>query len=577
MLLRSAVQKKTSVIAHTQNDNDTENRQTSNFLGRKTTALVKAGPSSHLSKAESTVNHHKRHISSTDSVGEASAVLLKDRFRVVVDRYSSYSLNKDFSRLIAQNINDRELDIWIANSSGTFIREETIAAEDRITSVRQHQADILFVPCLAKQQGHILAVYEKDPVKGLQKTQEITNYELLNYCPADCCSDTCLPNYVSNIVFSDDGTSVACLTDHRWGVLLGRGPDNKWVNKGSCIRYQELIFSKDSNHVAMTMHDRLRLMSKGPNGVWRQTGSIEEEIDEWEMAFSPDNRHFIAWFNRGVQDDEDGSSREEFFVALFGLNHDNEWTEITRITKQAPSSLDFYTLTAKFSPNGKHLVVCAEEKFDIWDLDDSGNWRPFIENIPYLNGDSIEVIEKPVINFAADSSRFMILARLNGGVWGLQDNGLWGFQHAFAIDWELRPKISAGGKAIICMDSDDDGERGLWLEDSSGNWLWHTLDFDFQNPLFHPVWNLLALNDPTNNTLVFMGPSSDGECWVEKACLPLPGRVKFYDFSSDGCSLEVTFIDSDDHVVLSIWDIVANEPNTGSKRRRYDLRPRLVK
>ena len=104
-----------------------------------------------------------------------------------------------------------------------------------------------------------------------------------------------------------------------------------------------------------------------------------------------------------------------------------------------------------------------------------------------------------------------------------------------------------------------------------------TLDFDFQKPLFHPVWNLLALNDPTNNTLVFMGPSSDGECWVEKGCLPLPGRVKFYDFSSDGRSLEVTFIDSDDHVVLSIWDIVATEPNTGSKRRRYDLRPRLVK
>ena len=108
MLLRSAVQKNPSAIAHTQDENDTKNRRSSNFLGRKTTVLVKAGSSSQIFKAETAVNQHKRHISSTESLSEASAVLLKDRFRVVVDRYSNYSLNKDFSRLIAQNINDRE-------------------------------------------------------------------------------------------------------------------------------------------------------------------------------------------------------------------------------------------------------------------------------------------------------------------------------------------------------------------------------------------------------------------------------------------------------------------------------------
>ena len=579
MLLRSAVQKKTSVIAHTQDNNDTKNRQSSNFLGRKTTVSVKAGSSTHLSKAETAVTQHKRHISSTNSLSEAAAVLLKDRFRVVVDRYSSYCLNKDFSRLIAQSSNDGELDVWIANSSGTFIREETIAVERPVTSPRQHCADILFVPCLAEQRGHILAVYEKDPVKGLQKTQEITNYELLNYQPADYHSDLYLPNYVSDIVFSDDGTSVACLTDRRGGVLLGRGPDNKWVNKGNCMRYEELIFSKDSNHVAMTMHDQLCLMSKGPNGVWRQTGRLDEDIGMWKMAFSPDSHHFIAWFNEDAQyyEDED-DARDDFFVALFGLNHDHQWEEKNKITKYMPSSAVFNSLMAKFSPNGKHLVVCGLEKFDIWDLDDSGNWTSIIENIPYLNGDSIERIKKPVINFATDSNRLMILAGLNGIVWGLQDNGLWGLQHAFSIDWALRPKISADGKAIICRDPLDDDKRGLWLEDTPGNWIWQTLDFDFQYPLFHPVCNLLALNDPTSNTLVFMGPSTDGgNCWVEKGCLQLPGRVRFYDFSSDGCSLKVISSDSDDHVVLSVWDIVANEPNTGSKRGRYDLRPRLVK
>ena len=577
MLLRSAVQKNPSAIAHTQDENDTKNRQSSNFLGRKTTVSVKAGSSSQIFKGETAVNHHKRHISSTVSLSEASAVLLKNRFQIVLDKYSSYSLNKDFSRLIAQNTCDWELDIWIANGSGTFIREETIAAEKPVTSTRQHRADILFVPCLAKQHGRILTVYEKDPVKGLQKTQEITNYELLNCPPGDCHSNLNLPYYISNILFSDDGTSVACLTNDRGGVFLGRGPDNKWVNKGNCMEYEKLIFSQDSKHVAMAKFDQLCLMSKGPNGVWRETGRLCEEIGSWKMAFSSDNQHFIAWFNEDAQDDEDSDFRNDFFVVLFGLNHDNQWEEKTIISKYAPSHTEFYTLRAKFSPNGKHLVVCGREKFDIWDLDDSGEWTSILENIPYLNGDSIEGIKKPVINFAADSNRFTILAGTNGIIWGLQGNGLWGFQHAFSIDWELRPKISADGKAIICQDLLDDDEKGLWLEETPGNWLWHTLDFDFQNPLFHPVCNLLVLNDPTNNTLVFMGPSSDGEIWVEKGCLQLSGRVKLYNFSCDGRFLEVVSNDSDGHDVLSIWDIVANEPNTESKKRRYDLRPRLVK
>ena len=578
MLLRSAAQKDSSDVVRAQDDSVRKNGRSVNFQGRQTTVSARAGFSSSASGAALTANQRKRQITTIDSLSEAVTILFRDRCRFKLDKRSPYYLNNDFSRLLIKNCDGTGTDIWLANSSGTFVKEATITMDLPMQGISQHRADILFVPCSTANHGHILTVYERDNIEGYKKTQELSSFDLLNQHRTDFNSDVWTPDYISRLVLSDDGTSVACLTG-RQVVILGRGPDNKWVNKGNCMEADKLIFSKDCNHVAMTWADRLSLMSKGADGVWTQTGRMDDDIGMWKMAFSPDSRHFMTWFTEDAQEGyQDFDFRCDFFVALFALSPDNQWVEKTRITKYAPSPTEFYPLRASFSPDGKHLVVCGQDTFDIWDLDNDGNWTSVIENIPYIKRDSIEGIKKPVIHFATNSDRFMLLGQANGVVWGLQDNGLWNCQHAFAVDWGLRPQFSADGKAIICQDPTDSGERGLWLEDASGNWVWQTIVFDFDKPLFHPVHSLLVLNGPTRNTLMFSGPGSDKHAsWEEKGCLQLAGNVKFYDFSADGRSLKVIYSVDDDQVVVSIWEIVVNNSNIGLKRNRYDLRQREVK
>ena len=168
-------------------------------------------------------------------------------------------------------------------------------------------------------------------------------------------------------------------------------------------------------------------------------------------------------------------------------------------------------------------------------------------------------------------------AKTNAVVWDLQGNGVWGCQHAFPVCGDSEPQFSADGKVIICEAPHDN--RGLWLEDASGKWSWQGMDFNFRDPVFHPVHGLLALNGPTSNALMFMGPRSDGRSgWEEKERLQLAGCVDYYDFSSDDPHLFMLIYDGDgDQRVVSIWDIIANNSKTGPKINRYGLRPRVVK
>lgn len=578
MLPNSVVQIEPSVISRTL-DNVMQNGRPGNFQGRTTTVSDQDGSSSSPAGAATTANQHKRRVLAADSLSEAAPILFKEQFRLILDGYSCYSLNKDNSRLITQDENDTEIEIWLANSRGAFIKEGTIATDIGVVSISMFQdsVDTLFVPCPSTKHGYILAVYEKDGTKGLKKTQELTSCDLLAHDSAGFNSGFYIRDPISSIVLSDDGTSVACLTDRQKGGIFSRGPDGKWVNKGNCMRYDKLIFSEDSNHIAITMYDKLSLMSKGADGEWTKTGSIGEGTGVWKMAFSPDNQHFITWFNKDARDSKECGFEREFFVTLFGLNHDNQWAEKTRITKIAPCSTKFYTLKASFSPDGKHLVVCGQDNFDIWALDNDDNWTPVLKDTPYINGDAtVENIAEPVIEFATNSRRFMMLTNANGVVWGLNDNGLWGCQHSFAVNRREYTSFISDGKAIFCRTPIENGERGLWLEDMTGKWIWQAIDKNFCFGQLNPVSSLLALNGPTRNTLTFMGPGCDGS-WEEKGCLQLASDVDFYGFSEDGRYLDVVSYDADDQREVSFWKIVANNSPTGAKVKRYDLRPRPVK
>ena len=574
MLLRSAAQRDLSVVARTQGESTVPHRGSANFQGRQMTVSAGVSYSSAPSGMASAVNQPKRQHDSTGPLSEAVADLCQHRFQFTLDVDSCFCLSKDYSRLITQNADATEIDIWLADSSGTFIKKRAIATDVPMAGINQNSADVLFVPCPDEKNGHILAAYEKDGSGGFIKTQELSNCYMPTYEGADCNTDLPLPDCVSCIVLSGDGTSVACLTDRQEGGIFGRGPDGKWVNKGNCMRYKKLIFSEDSNHIAVTMDGKLALMSKGADGEWTKTGSINEDAGIWKMAFSPDNRHFIAWLK--LAGDRD-SKRRDFFVALFALNHDNQWVEKKRITKYAPVPIGRHTLRARFSPDGRHLAVCGQDKFDIWSLND-GRWTSALNDFPYLNGGVTGgSAREPQIRFASNSRRFMMTAKTNAVVWDLQGNGVWGCQHAFPVCGDSEPQFSADGKVIICEAPHDN--RGLWLEDASGKWSWQGMDFNFRDPVFHPVHGLLALNGPTSNALMFMGPRSDGRSgWEEKERLQLAGCVDYYDFSSDDPHLFMLIYDGDgDQRVVSIWDIIANNSKTGPKVNRYGLRPRVVK
>ena len=573
MLLSSAGQKGTEVFPRVQDENIGEKGGKGSFLGRHTAVSTHAIPGAASSGTESTIIHNKRQVTSTYSLDGAASLLFTDRFRSTLDRDSRYCLNKDHSCLIIERFTNSELHVWLANEDSNFIKRGVITTDlSMLCSAVQH-TDILFIPCHAAKHGYFLSVYEWDEIRGFHKTQEISNDDLF----VRPCAQAFLTDYVSKIEIANDGKTVALLTDNRGGVILGRGPDGKWENKGRCMQYDKLIFSNDGNHVAMTMEDSLALMSKGSDGVWTKTGEIDRKSGLWKVAFSPDNQHFIAWFNiAGVYCN--CSERRDFFVELFALNQDKQWVEKMRITKYSPVSTGYYMLKAKFSPDGKHLVVCGQDKFDIWDLGDDGNWTSAIAEIPYSHGDTMEGLNKPVIKFATNSHKFMVLTKLNGVVWGLQDNGIWGCKHIFPINWELRPQFSADGKAIVCQVPTDDDQRGLWLEDEHGQWGWQAIDFNCQNPLFHPVSKLLAFNGPIRNSLMFMGPSSDEDGgWEEKGRLEFASDVRFFDFSPDGRFLRVHSSEDNCHIELSIWDIVADNSKHEAKRRCFDPCPEMMK
>ena len=312
-------------------------------------------------------------------------------------------------------------------------------------------------------------------------------------------------------------------------------------------------------------------MGKGVDGGWTKTGGIDHGFGRWEMAFSPDNHHFVTWFQDtgGHCEKCPEYARKDFFVILFALADNHQWAEKTRIIKYARRPVDCFPLKAGFSPDGKHLLVCAESEFDIWTLGDNGHWSPTLEKVPYVCGDTLEGNEGAGICYTSDPGIFMMLGRNNGSVWGLQDDGSWKCRHIFFLDWDTLPQISPDGKAIVCQRSFD--KIGLWVEQPNGEWGWRRFDFEGQNPRFNQDGSLLAIKESTEGVLILMGPGSDGR-WNEKKRLRFRGKLDSFDFSRNGRSIQVQYIDGGQRVLM-ILDIVTSNGQVGAKRkkRRRDL------
>ena len=128
MLPSSVVQIEPSAISRTLEENVTQNGRSGNFQGWMTTVSDQADSSSAPSGAATTANHRKQRVAAADSLREAARILFKEQFRFILDGYTCYNQNKDHSRLITQDDDDK-IEVWLANSRGTLTKEGTMATD----------------------------------------------------------------------------------------------------------------------------------------------------------------------------------------------------------------------------------------------------------------------------------------------------------------------------------------------------------------------------------------------------------------------------------------------------------------
>ena len=505
---------------------------------------------------------------------ETSATQCKKLFQITVDRLSKYSLNQDHSRLMIQDQKTKQTEVWEADQNGSFVKSFTFDCNVSGQYGGQQNPNFLFVLHNgAADVANPIHVYERKASGDWVKAQELTVDDLVR--------DPDLPlndfewSYIdARIMQSNDSSAVVCLTKGRYGSILGRGADGLWVNRGSCMQYSTAVFSADSNHLALA-HDgdkgKLALMSKNADGCWLETGGVNLGFGEWQLAFSPDCRHFIAWFEHTGEDHEllfyADYGRQNFFVMLFSLDSQGQWGEKQRITKFTSKLKARYPLKAEFSPDGKHLTICAKFEFEVWTLNEDNNWTPALQATPYQKY-RIRYMNCSVINYAADSSMLVLVNDESVEVWALQDGGRWERQHKFGHQRTFWPRISPNAKTIIC--ETESGKRGLWQQ-KDGLWTWQDINARIYHPRFNCDGSILAFVDRDDESLVLMAPDRHGD-WQEKSRLPFQREVKRFQFHPSGRALQVTckgnvedekprwpFRRLDETEELSFWGLVATD------------------
>ena len=486
---------------------------------------------------------------------ETSAIGCKELFRLTVGKFSSHSLNRDHSRLTVQNFKTMKTQIWQADQNGSFAHSFSFDSKISDEYASQPDPDILFVSSVDLHEvTDLLHVYERTALGKWVKTQALSVDDLADDPPPSRRSWGPYWDFRARFSYSSDSRYVVCLSAGRHGTILGRGADGLWTNRSRCRQYDRAGFSADNNHIALTYEDKLSLMSKGTNGWWSETGSVNLGFGELQQAFSPDSRHFVAWFEH-TGEDYDSSfypdyGRCDFFLMLFSLDDQGRWTEKQRITKYLSKQRARCTLKAQFSPDGKHLAVCSGRDFDLWTLNKDNAWTPTLEGIPYQQGHRIKRGNYSVINFTADSSSLMVVNDNSATVWALQDGGQWQSQHSFCYQNTVYPQISPDARTIVCENESD--ERGFWRRQEGGLWTWHgIINGDMRQPRFNRDGSLLAFIDHDKQMLVLMAPGRNGD-WKEKRCLQFKNRVRQFEFDPSGRSVQVTCKEGDNDLV-SFW------------------------
>ncbi|WP_422135374.1 MULTISPECIES: hypothetical protein [unclassified Endozoicomonas] len=494
---------------------------------------------------------------------------------------------RDYIPIIIEEKAQNFSDILAPDPDGHWVRKAEIKHE-KLVSYGGQQADyILFVPqpvtpapertepLSQKYSGkeHFLSVYECNNDSWVE--QQLTSDEVFPECKN---------KRISKMLLSPDARSLVCT---KWGhtvAILGQDADGRWVNKGNINahrnRYQ--LFSADSNHLVIYSGSYMTLMSRAEDGSWSQTGDIfvtdpadnlkqtpsgeklsNFEID-FDVVFSPDNRHFVVWFEDADEDSgEFDIERDYFFVVIFACDPQGQWREKQRIIEFCHHPTRYFDLKPEFSPDGRLLIITTENSIDIWELTDD-KWQRSEREKPRCGGGKIY--------FSVDPCEFIRKSRHGVAIWRKAASGIWGKTQTFPA--ESLVIASPSGETIVC--NDPAGHTDLYqrqpfaesfgqpfVEPAAVEWVNQRIGFSIMKAGFNQEGCLLAVVPKTaEHSLILFGLTADGS-WLERARLPTEGRIKKFCFSPCSRNLQVTSLRPASggvraQEVFSLWQIRPN-------------------
>ncbi|WBA80581.1 hypothetical protein [Endozoicomonas sp. GU-1] len=315
-------------------------------------------------------------------------------------------------------------------------------------------------------------------------------------------------------------------------------------------------------------------MSQADDESWSQTGNItvEDHAEDLKLIssaeemilcefplkvlFSPDNRHFVIYFDDHY--DDDAIERDYFFAVIVALDPQGQWREKKRIIKTCKQPFDGYYLKPNFSPDGRLLIFNSEYSLDIWELNTDDQWLPAVQEKDQYGGGTI--------HFSADPCEFIRQcewARVT--IWRKAASGIWGQAETFPA--ESVTKISPNGETIVFNDHaghTDIYQRkpvGELCAEPAGEWVRQRIEFSVEQVGFNQEGYLLALVPETDSqSLILFGLTADGS-WLERSRLQTEDRIRKFCFSPCSRTIQVTsFLVTG--LVVSSWQIM---PDTDSR------------
>ena len=461
------------------------------------------------------------------------------------DNKNTSHLNENFNRIL-EVLKDK-INIWIANSNGTWEMETTIDGchyGNKYGS--QHDANLLLVP--RSNRAEEMHIWERNLQGAWVMTQHM-RFKDIGF------ADTVAPfnwfieksaKNINDIFFSHDARSALCRSITS-SVVLGRAPDGKWSFKGTTPLGHEVYYSENSKHIAILCDDVIYFMSN-QNDRWEKSGVLTFElcVKKEHLQFSPDNKHLVAWFDDAGDDEYYVFlTRDDFHVKI--ASYDGQrWSEQQNIIEKTASPCDNLRLIAQFSRDGQHLLVCNSDEVKVWTLSSDNTWSKTTQYDRFFQIENESFHNNPTVCFTMNPRKIMLVIYGCCGVFDLSENGLLTSSIIINCCDTFQPVISPDGNSFICQQSHH-GE--IWQRHEGRGWEKQITDELFKVAKFNHGGYLLALKN--NDTLILLG-LTDSSTWHRKAHLTAEGTID--DFSFSPCDRFIIILTKGE-ISKTLWQI----------------------